>query len=83
MSYFLCPNDGNRYDIFGSGGGETEAARLNVPLLGQIPIEIPIRETGDNGKPVVIQSPDSPTSKLFKSAAAQLVKKLAHHSPSS
>ena len=38
MSYFLCPGDGRRYDIFGSGGGEREAARLRVPLLGKVPI---------------------------------------------
>src|ERR1700757_3641160 len=44
MSYFLCPNDGNRYNIFGTGGGEREAARLQVPLLGQIPIEMALRE---------------------------------------
>src|SRR5229473_6808972 len=43
MSYFLCPNDGNRYDIFGSGGGKKEAERLKVPLLAQIPLEIQIR----------------------------------------
>ncbi len=49
MSYFECPSDGKRYDIFGSGGGEREAARLGVPLLGQIPIDIPAREGGDAG----------------------------------
>ena len=51
MSYFLCPSDGKRYDIFGNGGGEREAARLKVPLLGQIPIDIATREAGDRGLP--------------------------------
>ena len=46
MSYFLSPSDGKRYDIFGSGGGEREAKRLRVPLLGQIPIDIATREGG-------------------------------------
>ena len=53
MSYFLCPGDGQRYDIFGSGGGEREAKRLRIPLLGQVPIDIPTREAGDRGMPVV------------------------------
>ena len=41
MSYFLCPSDNKRYDIFGSGGGEREAKRLKTPLLAQIPIDFP------------------------------------------
>lgn len=53
MSYFLCPSDGKRYDIFGSNGGQKEADRLKVPLLAQVPIEIPIRESGDAGRPIV------------------------------
>jgi ATP-binding protein involved in chromosome partitioning len=52
MSYFLCPSDGQRYDIFGQGGGAKEAARLKVPMLAQIPIDIPTREGGDSGNPV-------------------------------
>ena len=57
MSYFVCPKDGTRYDIFGSGGGEREARRLNVPLLGQVPIDIPTREAGDRGTPITAASP--------------------------
>ncbi len=59
MSYFLCPSDGQRYDIFGSGGGAREAARLKVPLLGQIPIDIPTREAGDRGMPIAAADPKS------------------------
>src|SRR5688572_18254626 len=47
MSYFLCPSDGQIYHIFGKGGGDHEAKRLGVPLLGQIPIEMTVREAGD------------------------------------
>jgi ATP-binding protein involved in chromosome partitioning len=65
MSYFLCPNDGNRYNIFGSGGGEREAARLNVPLLAQIPLEIGLRESGDKGLPVVHSNPESLIGRQF------------------
>jgi ATP-binding protein involved in chromosome partitioning len=57
MSYFLCPSDGIRYDIFGKGGGESEAARLKVPLLAQLPIDIPTREGGDHGRPVALIPP--------------------------
>jgi ATP-binding protein involved in chromosome partitioning len=69
MSYFICPNDGNRYDIFGSGGGAREAARLGVPLLAQIPIQIALRESGDNGLPLTISEPGSLTSQLFSKVA--------------
>jgi ATP-binding protein involved in chromosome partitioning len=65
MSYFLCPNDGNRYDIFGSGGGEREAARLGVTLLAQIPIEIALRESGDKGLPLIISAPNSSSARQF------------------
>ena len=65
LSYFLCPNDGNRYDIFGSGGGQREAARLGVPLLAQIPIEIALRESGDKGLPLMISAPKSSSAGQF------------------
>lgn len=72
MSYFLCPSDNRRYDIFGSGGGQKEADRLGVPLLGQIPIEIPVREAGDTGKPIVWAQPDDNASKVFAQAAESI-----------
>lgn len=59
MSYFLCPSDGKRYDIFGQGGGEKEAARLKVPLLAQLPIDIPTREGGDTGRPISLTDASS------------------------
>jgi ATP-binding protein involved in chromosome partitioning len=72
MSYFLCPSDGVRYDIFGSGGGEREAARLGVPLLGQIPIDIPTREAGDRGAPIVEVAPASAVGTAFLTVARRL-----------
>jgi ATP-binding protein involved in chromosome partitioning len=69
MSYFLCPNDGNRYDIFGSGGGEREAARLGVPLLAQIPLEMSLRESGDKGMPLTVLQPEGATARLFQRVA--------------
>lgn len=74
MSYFLSPSDGKRYDIFGSGGGEREAARLKVPLLGQIPIDIPTREAGDRGQPVTAADPANPVAQAFKQIAEKLTK---------
>jgi ATP-binding protein involved in chromosome partitioning len=69
MSYFICPNDGNRYHIFGSGGGEREAARLNVPLLGQVPLQIDVREAGDKGQPITQADPKGEISQAFKQIA--------------
>jgi len=76
MSYFMSPSDGKRYDIFGSGGGEREARRLRVPLLGQIPIDIATREAGDRGIPVVNEDRQSPVSTEFKRIAERLRKAL-------
>src|SRR5437667_754462 len=76
MSYFMSPSDGKRYDIFGSGGGEREARRLRVPLLGQIPIDIATRESGDRGIPVVNEDRQSPVSTEFKRIAEGLRKVL-------
>src|SRR5277367_467820 len=69
MSYFLCPNDGNRYNIFGSGGGAREAARLGVTLLAQIPLEISLRESGDKGLPFTLSSPRNRISQIFYGVA--------------
>ena len=69
MSYFISPSDGKHYHIFGSGGGEREAKRLRVPLLGQIPIDIATRESGDRGMPIVGENPKSPVTTEFKKIA--------------
>jgi ATP-binding protein involved in chromosome partitioning len=50
MSYFLCPDNGKRYEIFGSGGAKKRAAELDVPFLGEVPINIQIRVNGDEGR---------------------------------
>lgn len=58
MSYFIAPDTGTRYDIFGSGGGARLAMRYNIPLLGQIPLNMDIREGSDNGEPPVVLGSD-------------------------
>src|ERR1700719_1166348 len=72
MSYFVSPSDHTRYDIFGSGGGEREAKRLRVPLLGQIPIDIATREAGDRGQPIVGQDRQSPIAVEFTNIARRI-----------
>lgn len=74
MSWFQCPSDGVAYYLFGKGGGEREARRLDVPLLGQVPIEISVREAGDEGHPIALESPEkSASSKAFHDIAAQVI----------
>src|ERR1051325_11454136 len=72
MSYFVSPSDGKRYDIFGSGGGEREAKRLRVPLLGQIPIDIPTRESGDRGIPITAEDRQSTVTAAFLKVAQRI-----------
>ena len=64
MSYFTTPN-GERVEIFGHGGGKAEAARQNVPFLGEIPLFTEIREGGDRGLPITVSTPNHPAGKAF------------------
>jgi ATP-binding protein involved in chromosome partitioning len=77
MSYFVSPSDNKRYDIFGSGGGEREAKRLRVPLLGQIPIDIATREAGDRGMPIVAEDRQSSVAAEFNKIARRIRETLA------
>jgi len=72
MSYFLCPHCGTRTDIFGHGGARAEAQRLNVPFLGEVPLDIEIREKSDAGQPVVATAPDGAHAKIFRDIAARV-----------
>jgi len=74
MSYFTTPN-GERVEIFGHGGGRTEAARQEVSFLGEVPIFTAIREGGDQGVPVVVSAPNELPGKAFLGIAQALVKK--------
>ena len=78
MSYFIPPDMPDRhYDIFGSAGGEKTAKELNVPLLGCVPLEIPLREGGDSGVPIVAGNPDSASAKALKAIAEQIAAKVS------
>jgi ATP-binding protein involved in chromosome partitioning len=71
MSTFVCPHCGERSDIFGHGGAKAEAARLGIPFLGEVPLTIAIRETSDEGRPVVATEPASPAAQAFREIAAR------------
>jgi ATP-binding protein involved in chromosome partitioning len=75
MSFLICPHCGEQAELFGKGGGEREAERQGVPLLGRIPFDPKIREGGDEGVPVVIGAPDSPASQEFHRIAQYLLKR--------
>jgi len=78
MSYFIPPDMPDRhYDIFGSAGGEKTAKELNVPLLGCVPLEIPLREGGDSGVPIVAGNPDSASAKALRAIAEQIAAKVS------
>jgi ATP-binding protein involved in chromosome partitioning len=72
MSYFLCPHCGERSDIFGHGGARHEAERLSVPFLGEVPLDMAIRETSDAGLPVVATKPDGPHAKIYRDIASKV-----------
>jgi len=78
MSYLLCPHCGEQTEIFGSGGGASVAAALSrltgapVPLLGQVPIDVRLREGGDAGVPLVLGEPDSPAGLALQKIADEL-----------
>lgn len=78
MSYFIPPDLPDRqYDIFGSGGGEKTSAELGVPLLGCVPLEIPLRQGGDRGIPIVVAEPDSASAKALSAIAKQIAAKVS------
>jgi len=77
MSYFVAPDTGNRYNIFGEGGGERLANLYHVPFLGAIPLGIEVREGGDKGVPVVVSQPDSPQSRAFRKVAEEVARQIS------
>ena len=76
MSYFVCPHCGGRTDVFAHGGARHEAEKLGVPFLGEVPLDIVIRETSDSGRPVVALAPESPQAKAYAAIAAKLLERL-------
>ncbi|HLG32285.1 MAG TPA: iron-sulfur cluster carrier protein ApbC [Ignavibacteriaceae bacterium] len=76
MSYFIAPDTGNRYDIFGSGGGEKISKELGTVFLGGIPIDSRIREGGDKGVPIVFDIPDTEHADIIMDLSRKLTEQV-------
>ena len=81
MSYFLCPHCGERSDIFSHGGARQEAERLGTDFLGEVPLDMAIRETSDEGRPITVSQPDSPYAQTFRDIAAKVWEKVSGDAP--
>ena len=77
MATFICPNCGHASHIFGHGGARAEAERLGVPFLGEVPLNMTIRETSDSGRPVVATDPDGPQARVYREIAGTLWQNLS------
>lgn len=78
MSYFIPPDLPDRkYDIFGSGGGSKMATELGVDLIGAVPLEIPVRQGGDTGEPIVVADPNSASAQALKEIAANVAARVS------
>ncbi|MBT5898501.1 MAG: Mrp/NBP35 family ATP-binding protein, partial [Rhodospirillaceae bacterium] len=76
MSYYHCPNCGDRAEIFGHGGARETAAELGCDFLGEIPLHISLRETSDAGTPIAASDPESPQAQAFMAIARQIEERL-------
>jgi ATP-binding protein involved in chromosome partitioning len=74
MSYFLCPHCGERSDIFSHGGARQEAGKLGIPFLGEIPLDIAVRETSDAGTPITEVQKDGEVAKIYRGMAERVWK---------
>jgi ATP-binding protein involved in chromosome partitioning len=72
MSFFACPHCGGRTDVFGHGGAAAEAARIGVAFLGEVPLLLEVRETGDGGTPICASAPESAAAGAFRDIAARV-----------
>src|SRR2546421_7278319 len=77
MSYFIAPDTGTRYNIFGEGGGRRLSDEYGVPFLGAVPLGIKVREGGDRGVPVVLSDPDSPQAEAFRRVAEEVARQVS------
>jgi ATP-binding protein involved in chromosome partitioning len=77
MSGFVCGHCGERTDIFGSGGGRKMAEDLGIRFLGEVPIDVAVREGGDAGAPIVASAPESPAARALTEIAGQVAAQIA------
>ncbi|MBL4758717.1 MAG: Mrp/NBP35 family ATP-binding protein [Rhizobiales bacterium] len=71
MSYYLCPHCGERSEIFGHGGARAEAEKMGAEFLGEVPLNIEIRKTSDEGHPIVISDPKSAYARIYLDIATK------------
>ncbi|WP_142847283.1 iron-sulfur cluster carrier protein ApbC [Telmatospirillum sp. J64-1] len=76
MSYHVCPKCGHEEHIFGHGGAQTEAKRLNCDFLGEVPLHVDIRSTSDRGEPIVVSKPSSPHAQAYRDIAQKVWNKI-------
>ncbi len=76
MSYFIAPDTGKRYDIFGHGGARAAAEQMDLPFLGEVPLHMAIRENSDAGTPVVASDPDGAEASAFGAIAGRIASRL-------
>jgi len=72
MSYYVCPKCGDESHLFGHGGAKAEAERFGVDFLGELPLDIAIRQGGDAGQPIVLASPDGPHARAYRAIAEKV-----------
>jgi ATP-binding protein involved in chromosome partitioning len=77
MSYFVCPHCGGRSDIFTHGGARRAAEAMGVDFLGEVPLDMAIRETSDGGRPIVASHPDSPHALAYRAIADKVWAKVS------
>jgi ATP-binding protein involved in chromosome partitioning len=77
MSTYVCPHCGGRDDLFGHGGAKKAAEALHIPFLGEIPLDAAIRRYSDDGTPVVLAEPDSPSGQAFAAIAGALAQQVS------
>jgi ATP-binding protein involved in chromosome partitioning len=77
MSYFVAPDTGKRYDIFGHGGARKEAERIGVPFLGEVPLTMGIRETSDAGTPLVVSEPEGEIAHIYRDIAVRVWERIS------
>lgn len=77
MSYFVCPGCGRRSEVFAHGGARREAERLAVPFLGELPLDIRIREASDAGRPVMVAEPEGPLAAAYRRIAQAVLAGIA------
>jgi len=77
MSYFIAPDTGNRYEIFGKGGGQRLCDEYGLNFLGEVPMGIEVREGGDKGVPVVVSAPDAIQSAAFRKVAEEVARQVS------